>query len=100
MTERKPMFEFDFNEEQEDWARLTPVERYLESCKLWEIYLSMGGSLDPQPDSQSPFDFPELERAISLDGRAGVYFVRRGGYWEQSNPDFVDVVDLMDIVDD
>ena len=23
------------NEEQADWARLTPVQRYIESCKLW-----------------------------------------------------------------
>ena len=65
------------NEEQRDWAKLTPQERYLESCKLWTTYLAFGGSLDPEPDSQSPFDFPELQRAVSAHGRSGVHFVRR-----------------------
>jgi hypothetical protein len=27
-----------------------------ESMKLWRFYLDAGGSLDPEPDSQSPFD--------------------------------------------
>jgi hypothetical protein len=26
-----------------------------ESEKLWEVYLYLGGSLDPEPDTQSPF---------------------------------------------
>ena len=65
------------NEEQADWAKLTPQKRYIESCKLWATYLAFGGSLDPEPDSQSPFDFPELQRAGSADGRSGVHFVRR-----------------------
>lgn len=62
-----------------EWARMTPAERYLESAKLWATYLALGGSLDPEPDSQSPFDFPELQRAVSPDGRSGVHFIRRGG---------------------
>lgn len=66
-----------FNEEQEDWAKLTPEQRYLESAKLWPIYLEFGGSFDPEPDSQSPFDFPELQRSISAHGRTGVHFIRR-----------------------
>lgn len=70
------MFE---SEETKEWALMTPVERYLESCRLWEVYKLYGGSFDPEPDSQSPFDFPELQRAVSLDGRSGMYFVRRGG---------------------
>ncbi len=53
------------NEEQEDWARLSPQQRYLESCKLWSTYRTLGGCLDPEPDSQSPFDFPELQRAAA-----------------------------------
>ena len=65
------------NEEQLEWARLTPQQRYIESCKLWSTYLALGGSLDPEPDSQSPFDFPELERAVPADGRSGVHFIRR-----------------------
>jgi hypothetical protein len=66
-----------FNEEQEDWAKLTPEQRYLESAKLWPIYLEFGGSFDPEPDSQSPFDFPELRRSIPAHGRSGVHFIRR-----------------------
>ena len=42
-------------EEWEEWYRLTPLERWEESQKLWAFYLSVGGSLDPEPDSQSPF---------------------------------------------
>lgn len=62
-----------------EWARMTPARRFEESSKLWATYLALGGSLDPEPDSQSPFDFPELERAVSSDGGAGVRFIRRGG---------------------
>jgi hypothetical protein len=39
-----------------EWYRLTPIERMHESMKLWRFYLDAGGSLDPEPDSQSPFD--------------------------------------------
>ncbi|HQU92462.1 MAG TPA: hypothetical protein PLK77_09210 [Pyrinomonadaceae bacterium] len=42
-------------EEWAEWYRLTPMERFRESEKLWETYLSLGGSLDPEPDTQSPF---------------------------------------------
>lgn len=65
------------NEEEAEWAKLTPQQRYIESCKLWSTYLALGGSLDPEPDSQSPFHFPELECAVPVDGRSGVHFVRR-----------------------
>ena len=42
-----------------DWYRLTPAERFLESMKLWETYLALGGSLEPEPDTQSPFFDPQ-----------------------------------------
>ncbi|MCY3004691.1 MAG: hypothetical protein NTV29_01790 [Planctomycetota bacterium] len=35
---------------------MTPLERWDESAKLWQFYLDAGGSLDPEPDSQGPFD--------------------------------------------
>jgi len=38
-----------------EWYRLTPVQRWLESEKLWQTYLALGGSLDPEPDTQSPY---------------------------------------------
>ena len=65
--------------EADEWALLTPAERYVESGKLWAVYLSWGGSLDPEPDSQSPFDCEELQRAIPGHGRSGVHIIRRGG---------------------
>ena len=66
-------------EEWAEWYRLTPVQRWLESEKLWQTYLALGGSLDPEPDSQSPFDFPELRGPRPVDGRPGVRVLRRGG---------------------
>ena len=53
----------DFASEEDQWALLTPQERWEKSTKLWQIYLSLGGSFDPQPDSQSPFGFEEMQRA-------------------------------------
>jgi hypothetical protein len=62
-----------------EWYALTPLERLEESSKLWETYLKLGGSLDPEPDSQSPFFDPEEWSAVALDGRPGMRVVRRGG---------------------
>ena len=61
------------------WFSLTPLERMAESAKLWQIYLQMGGTLDPDPDPQSPFFFPEDYSPGAADGRAGVRLLRRGG---------------------
>jgi hypothetical protein len=66
-----------FLDEPDEWAALTPQQRWTESMKLFEFYLSMGGSLDPEPDSQSPFDFEELQRAVPPLRRAGVHPLRR-----------------------
>ena len=60
------------------WYRLTPVERWEESQKLWTTYLALGGSLDPEPDSQSPFDDPDAWRQSAAHGRPGVRVLRRG----------------------
>lgn len=40
-----------------EWYRMTPAERWRASLQLWEVYLALGGSLDPEPDTQSPFYF-------------------------------------------
>lgn len=66
-------------EEWAEWYRLTPTQRFLESMKLWETYLALGGSLDPEPDSQSPFFDAEEWRASAANGRASVRVLRRGG---------------------
>lgn len=57
-------------EEWAEWYRLTPQQRFEESAKLWETYLALGGSLDPEPDTQSPFFDPEEWRQIVADGRS------------------------------
>jgi hypothetical protein len=47
------------DDEMIDWFRLTPVERFQEFLKLWEVYILLGGDLGPEPDTQSPFCFLE-----------------------------------------
>lgn len=65
-------------DEWTDWYRLTPLERWQESQKLWEFYLAVGGSLDPEPDSQSPFGVEPEPRPLPVDGGAGLRVLRRG----------------------
>ena len=61
------------------WYRMTPRERWEESARLWHHYVAMGGSLDPEPDPQSPFYDPETSGRPPVDGRPGVRVVRRSG---------------------
>lgn len=66
-------------EEWRDWYSLTPQERFEKSSLLWQNYLLLGGSLDPEPDTQSPFFDPSAPVTLPLDGRTGLRVVRRGG---------------------
>ena len=66
-------------EEWAEWYLMTPMERWEESGKLWEIYLALGGSLDPETDTQSPFFDPAAPSARPVDGRPGLRVIRRGG---------------------
>lgn len=68
-----------YEDSWEEWYRLTPQQRWQESEKLWAFYLTVGGSLDPEPDSQSPFDPDCPPRAIPVDGRPGMRVLRRSG---------------------
>jgi hypothetical protein len=45
--------------EEAAWYALTPQERFVQYTRLLEFYLKAGGTLAPERDSQSPFDFPE-----------------------------------------
>ena len=78
-SEARERLEELYGEEFADWACLTPQERMVETCKLWEHYLQIGGSLDPEPDPQSPFYLDGEWSAPPLDGRPGLRVVRRGG---------------------
>jgi len=62
-----------------DWYRLTPLERWHESQKLREQFLAMGGSLEPEPDTQSPFYDDNMPGPRPVDGRPGVRVIRRSG---------------------
>ena len=65
-------------DEWAEWYRLTPLQRWAESEKLWQIYTALGGSLDPEPDTQSPFFDARAPRPVPADGRSGVRVLRRG----------------------
>jgi hypothetical protein len=60
-----------------EWYGLTPAERWRESGKLWASFLALGGSLDPEPDTQSPFFDARARRAIAAHGRSSVRVIRR-----------------------
>ncbi len=61
-----------------EWYRLTPLERWHESMKLWHFYLQVGGSLDPEPDPQSPFDAFLPRGKAPAYGRSSMRVLRRG----------------------
>jgi hypothetical protein len=65
------------DDEWTDWYRLTPAERWRETDRLWSFYLEAGGSLDPEPDSQSPFNAFFPQRARTSDGRTSLRGIRR-----------------------
>ena len=65
-------------DEWAEWYRLTPLERWLESEKLWQVYLALGGSLDPEPDTQSPFFDANAPGQGPSHGWAGLRVLRRG----------------------
>ena len=70
-------FEEIAGEEWADWYRMTPAQRWIETEKLWHTYLQLGGSLDPEPDTQSPFFDPEAPGPGFAHGRPGMHIVRR-----------------------
>ena len=60
-----------------EWYRLTPIQRMQESMKLWQFYVEAGGSLDPEPDSQSPFDAVMPHGTPPAYRRSGMCVIRR-----------------------
>jgi hypothetical protein len=65
-------------DEWKEWVDLTPIERFRRSERFFAEYLTMGGSLDPDPDPTSPFYDPSQWRAGAAHGRAGLRVLRRG----------------------
>ena len=65
-------------EEWAAWYRLSPIERWRESGVLWQTYLTLGGSLDPEPDTQSPFFDGCPQSPLPVDGRPGLRILRSG----------------------
>ncbi len=37
-----------------EWYRMTPQQGWAESLRLWDTFILLGGSLEAEPDSQSP----------------------------------------------
>ena len=62
-----------------DWYALTPQQRWSESQKLWATFLALGGSYDPEPDTQSPFFDAEASGESAPHGRTSLRVVRRSG---------------------
>jgi hypothetical protein len=62
-----------------EWFALTPQQRWAESEKLWAHYLEIGGTLEPEPDTQSPFFDPDAPGPEPAHGRTGLRALRRSG---------------------
>lgn len=76
---RSPALERSVDPEVLDWYRLSPQERWTESMRLWDTYRLLGGQLEPESDSQSPFYDAGARRRGPADGRTGLRSVRRSG---------------------
>lgn len=74
---RQPTTTGIIDEEWEEWYQMTPLQRWKETEKLWSFYLEIGGSLDPEPDTQSPFYAAFKQGPVPADGRAGLRVLRR-----------------------
>ncbi len=53
-----PYYTENAMEEEEvlDWYKMSAAERFVESQKLWEVFILFGGDYDPEFDTQSPFN--------------------------------------------
>ena len=61
-------------------ARLNEAQNDSDSWKEWyRLYLDAGGSLDPEPDSQSPFDTVMPHGTPPAYRRSGLRVIRRSG---------------------
>lgn len=63
MPRAKSVYQPPEDPEVLEWWSMTPAQRFAESEKLWATFLALGGSLEPEPDWQSPFYDPQAPRA-------------------------------------
>jgi hypothetical protein len=77
--ENRVSFEVLCGGEWAEWYALSPQQRWQRSQQLWESFIYLGGSLDPEPDTQSPFYDPEAQGSSASYGRPGMRVLRRGG---------------------
>ncbi len=66
-------------EEWAEWYRLTPAQRLPETSRLWQTYLALGGSLDPEPDTQSPFFDARAPRPLTVPRNDNLLVINRSG---------------------
>ena len=78
LDSKSPTPEELVGEEWASWYKMTPIERWQASSNLWQTYLTLGGSLDPEPDTQSPFFDGSVKGALSAHGRSGLRVLRSG----------------------
>jgi hypothetical protein len=77
--ERSAAIERSVDEEVLEWYRMTAQERWTESMRLWDTFYLLGGPLEPESDSQSPFYDAHARRGGPADGRPGLRSLRRSG---------------------
>ncbi len=76
---RSPTMEHCVEDEVLEWYRLSPAVRWAESMRLWDTFLLLGGQLEPEPDTASPFHDAHARRRGAPHGRPGVRALRRSG---------------------
>lgn len=62
-----------------DWYQLSPLQRWEETTRLWQTFRHLGGTLDPEPDTESPFFDAETWRPLPAHGRTGLRVLRSCG---------------------
>jgi hypothetical protein len=75
----REMEELDISPEWLDWYSMTPEQRWQESGRLWSTFLLLGGSLEPEPDTDSPFFDAASWCPLPADGRPGLRVLRSCG---------------------
>jgi len=76
---RSPAIEKCVEEEVLEWYRMTPLERWEESMRLWSTFRLIGGRLRPDPAIQTLARDAQTRGASRADGRTPVRVIRRGG---------------------